>query len=114
VKRTPLKRKTGLKPQSDKAKAKAVERRVNLLETFGYKPDCEGWTRLPVCPINRHAADDGHEPVRRSQGADPADPAQVIPLCRAAHDWVHANPRKASERYTAAGRPFLVLPSAIG
>jgi hypothetical protein len=109
MKRTPLKRKAPLRRQSAKAKAKAAERETNLLEAFGYKPDCAGWTRIPVCPIWRHAADDGHEPTRRSQGADPADPAQVIPLCRAAHDWVHDNPRKASERFTAQGRPFLVF-----
>jgi hypothetical protein len=114
MKRTPLKRKTGLKSQSDKAKAKAAERKRNMLAAFGPRPDCQGWTRIPVCPITPHPYDDFHEPVRRSQGADPTDSAQVIPLCRAAHDWVHANPRKASERVTAAGRPFLVLPSTIG
>jgi hypothetical protein len=125
VKQTPLKRKTplkrgtkglkrgaGIQGQSEQAKVQAVERSRNLLEAFGYKPDCAGWTRIPVCPIYRHSADDGHEPRRRSQGADPTNPAEVIPLCRAAHDWVHDNPKAASERTTADGRPFLALPSS--
>lgn len=41
-------------------------------------PECRGWW-------------DGHEPLRRSQGGDPLDPDQVLTLCRAHHDYVHAH-----------------------
>lgn len=113
MKRTSLKRRKGIRPQSERARAKAAERAEALPAHFGHRPDCAGSSRIPAagCPIYPHPADDGHEPRKRSQGADPADPSQVIPLCRAAHDWVHANPANAAGRYTRDGRAFLILSS---
>ena len=44
-----------------------------------------------ICARCERLADDLHEPGKRSQGADPTDPEQVIPLCRACHDHIHTH-----------------------
>lgn len=36
-------------------------------------------------------ADDLHEPGKRSAGADPSDPEQVVAVCRPCHDHIHRN-----------------------
>lgn len=85
-----------------------------MREAFGWADvPCAGAGILPPCSGHRaghqHRADAPHEPRKRSQGADPTDPAQAIPLCFDGHRWVHDHPRQASELRTAAGRPFLIL-----
>lgn len=45
----------------------------------------------PMCRRCGKRAEDLHEPGKRSQGADPSDPSQVVPVCRACHDHIHAN-----------------------
>lgn len=115
MKRTPLKRgtkpmrRTRLRPRSDRAAAAQVERRRNMHGAYGWKADCVGRAILPACPTRPHPAATAHEPGKRSQGADPTDPAQAIPLCAVGHRWVHDHPRAASGLRTAAGVPFLIL-----
>lgn len=43
-------------------------------------------------------ADDAHEPGMRSRGADPTDPAQAIPVCRACHDRIHRDVAESTRR----------------
>jgi hypothetical protein len=78
---------------------------------FGEKPPCYGRGILPpwVCPPWPHDATTGHEPRRRSQGADPTDPAEIIPLCTDGHGWVHDHPAEASRLRAPNGLPFMVL-----
>lgn len=45
--------------------------------------NCEN--RTPVCTGR---AVEGHEPLKRSQGGDPTDPAQVLDSCRACNSWL--------------------------
>ena len=47
---------------------------------------------------------DVHEPAKRSQGADPLDPAQCVTLCRGHHGWVHDHPREAKAMGLLEGR----------
>jgi hypothetical protein len=35
---------------------------------------------------------DVHEPIHRSQGADPTDPNQCELVCRGHHNWLHDHP----------------------
>jgi hypothetical protein len=107
--RTPLRRGRPLRPRSAKATEQAVERKRNLLETFGYYPLCAGWKIIPACVPWQHHAEDGHEPRKRSQGADPTDPQQVIPVCRRAHDWIGEHPAEAARLRARDGRVFLLL-----
>lgn len=38
---------------------------------------------------------DPHERLMRSQGGSIVDPANIVALCRACHDWVHLHPAAA-------------------
>jgi hypothetical protein len=49
----------------------------------------------PVCVRCGARADDAHEILSRARGGSITDPANVVPLCRADHDWVTNNPRAA-------------------
>lgn len=91
MKRTPLKRKTPLKPRSDKTAAKYVDRRAFVADQLRRRPCCE----FPLRCWNR--AVDIHEPLLRSRGGSILDPENTVALCREHHDWVHANPAKATE-----------------
>lgn len=120
LRRTSLKRgsstlkRTRLRPRSDRAAAGLAERRRNMRDAFGWKPDCAGRGIIPHCPVWPHPADTAHEPGKRSQGADPTDPAQAIPLCDDSHAWVHGNPATAAGLSTRDGVPFLILGYADG
>lgn len=76
-----------LRPMSTKRRADNRVRRATMLAVFGEAPECARCGK---------PADDAHEPGLRSRGADPKDPKQVIPVCRACHDWIHANPKAAT------------------
>lgn len=41
------------------------------------------------------AANDVHEPLPRSRGGDPLDPAQCVLVCRRCHESIHQNPAHA-------------------
>lgn len=110
LRRTPLKRGKGLRPKSDRAAQILADRRRRMREHFGPRPDCWGEGILPTCPRRPHRADTSHEPGKRSQGADPADPAQAIPVCDDGHRWIHDHPAAASGLSARDGRPFLILP----
>jgi hypothetical protein len=113
VKRGKPMRRTPLRRRSERAWQRQAERQRNMILAYGHIPDCEGRGILPVCPPHnssyRHVADDAHEPGKRSQGADPTDPTQALPVCRTGHDWIHAHPAEAAKLSTRAGRPFLIL-----
>ena len=78
-----------LRPMSAKRAAQQRERR-KALQSFAPNPMC----RMPSCS---KPAEDGHEPGMRSRGANPADVNEIVPVCRACHDWIHANPKAATE-----------------
>jgi hypothetical protein len=40
--------------------------------------------------------DTGHEPLKRSRGGDPTDPAQVLAACHACNDWIELFPDAAT------------------
>jgi hypothetical protein len=106
--RSPLRRGKPLRARpAGRAREQAAERRRNMIEAFGVKPDCAGWKLIPACPRDPHPADVPHEPGMRSHGADPTDPEQAIPLCADGHEWVHANPAHARRICAPDGRAFL-------
>lgn len=75
-------RRTPIRPVS---KRRAAQNRVRArlrAEMVG-KP-CEA--QLAGCA---YTGTEHHEPGKRSQGADPTDPAQMIWVCRLCHSWIH-------------------------
>ena len=38
-----------------------------------------------------------HEPLTRARGGSILDPANTVAICRACHNWIHANPGLATE-----------------
>jgi hypothetical protein len=57
------------------------------------------WQQLGVTACHRcwqARATDLHEPLCRSRGGDPSDPAQCWPLCRQCHDEIHDHPEQAT------------------
>jgi hypothetical protein len=108
LKRTPLRRGRPLRARSDRAARRQAKRARNMHDAYGWKADCRGRGIIPVCPTRPHPAATAHEPGKRSQGADPTDPAQAIPVCEVGHRWIHDHPAQATELHTAAGQPFLI------
>ena len=97
--RKPLKR-TPLKRTQKPIKRTAVKRRVKtdgaLVKSRKVVAErcqggCEG--RTAVCT---GMAESVHHVLRRSQGGG-HDPSNLLALCTACHQWVHANPAKAIE-----------------
>jgi hypothetical protein len=111
MRRTPLRRGRPLRGRSTKATERLAERRRRWRERYGVRPDC--WTEgiVPACPRWPHRAETGHEPARRSQGADETDPAQGFPICDLGHRWIHDHPAEAARLRTRDGRALLVLDS---
>jgi 5-methylcytosine-specific restriction endonuclease McrA len=86
--RTPLKRSSGLK-QKRKGLASDVRSEV-FLRDKGCRgraliPDLSCWGKL-----------DPHHILRRSQGGQDT-PENLVTLCRAHHDWVHAYPESSRQ-----------------
>lgn len=91
----PPKRRTPLKPLSQKRRALLSTRkrvREEVLERDAYKcvaielvPDVECWGPLDVDEI-----------IPRGRGGDWLDPDNCQVLCRAHHDWKHINPAEST------------------
>lgn len=78
MKRTPL------RPVSKRRAAQNRTRSRLRAEMVG-KP-CEA--QIEGCA---YTGTEHHEPGKRSQGADPTDPAQMIWVCRPCHSHIHEN-----------------------
>lgn len=91
----PLRRRSRLRPVSDKRRAQMIERRRNWHDAYGERPDCAGRGTIPVCDTRPHPADDGHEVLSRARGGSITDPAGGLPLCRTGHTWVTEHPAEA-------------------
>lgn len=98
MKRTPLKRTTGLTRTAMRTSRPrpAVSRalRNRLAERSG------GWceARLPMC--TGQATDTCHRKARQAGGRPLGDDARLSNVwhgCRACHQWTHARPREANE-----------------
>ncbi|MBW3663541.1 MAG: hypothetical protein KY469_10615 [Actinobacteria bacterium] len=90
----PLRRVTAMRQRSARAAARQRARRevlAALLDERG--PWCEA--RLPGCD---GLAVDGHEPLTRGRGGDPADAAQIVLVCAICHRRIHDNPEEATAR----------------
>lgn len=92
MKRTPIKRKTRIRRRSDKKQRKDEVRREVLEQLVAERGDLCQARVLSVCQT---FASDGHEILSRGRGGDPADPDNVLLVCRKCHDWIHAHPREA-------------------
>lgn len=103
-------RRKPIRQQSEKAREQAAIRRANLHREYGRFPACAACGPLAAIGVTSATtgcyghAEDGHEPLTRRRGGDPTDPAQVLPVSRACHDYIHDHPDVA----TAAG---LLIPS---
>lgn len=80
------KRKVRLPPVSKKRKAENKVRRANCLAAFGTDPACARCGAPAV---------DAHEVIPRSKGGSITDTANIRPVCRACHDFLHAHPLQA-------------------
>jgi hypothetical protein len=74
-----------------RARAVFAARALVLRAMFEEDP----WCRARIDGVCTGLAEDGHEPLLRSRGGDPTDPANIVLLCRKCHDHAHANPRVA-------------------
>lgn len=90
MKRTPLTRKTRLKPRSSKRAKVYREERVPLVaRLLAERPRCER------CRVEKSV--DVHELKSRARGGSILDEANLACLCRPCHSWVTTNPRAAEE-----------------
>ena len=98
--RKPLKR-TPLKRSQKPIKRKPIKKRfkvdkdlvkARLLVAERCQGRCEG--RTMVCTGNAEAV---HHILRRSQGGK-HEPENLLALCTACHNWVHANPQAAVDK----------------
>lgn len=106
MKRTPLKRKTGLqrgKPlakRSTKATQIAPKRRKHVREYLELHPECEARIR-GICGFWSR---DVHERLRRSQGGDILDGGDQLAVCRPCHTWITEHPTDAKALGLARSR----------
>lgn len=103
-----LRRKTGLRRVSDKRRLREAERAVAVEEAFRrHDHRCVAASSVPEVACSGHL--DAHEPLPRARGGSIYDPANIVPLCRAHHDWTHTHPADATQRgllvATATVRP---------
>jgi hypothetical protein len=90
-----LRRRTPIRPISDRRREQMAERKRNWHDAYGYRPDCAGRGIIPVCDTRSHPADDGHEVLSRGRGGSITDPGNGVPLCRTGHTWVTEHPAGA-------------------
>lgn len=102
MRRTPLKRKTPLRGASALRRSPMKQTRSKKLavpkEVYSEVVLRDGGcvARRLVPDIACYGRLDPHHVLRRSQGGlDTAD--NLVTLCRAHHDWVHANPARARQ-----------------
>jgi 5-methylcytosine-specific restriction endonuclease McrA len=88
--RTPLERRTRLRPRSAKRAALYREQRVPLVrELLAARPVCER--------CHAAASVDVHEIQTRARGGSLLDPENLAALCRPCHDWIGREPRAATD-----------------
>lgn len=94
LKRTPLgrgeppKRKRPMRRESAKRRRRRPARQDCMAEV---RRRAGGRCELRVPGVCTTWGTQGHEPAKRSQGANATDPAQVKLACDACHKWVHRN-----------------------
>jgi hypothetical protein len=114
---SPLARRTRPRPRSRKAQAVAPVRAAFVKRILEERPRCEfpaevrQHTALAYALGHRQhyepavevigfcwrASVDVHEKLTRARGGDILDEDNVLAICREHHDWVHANPKAATE-----------------
>lgn len=104
MKRTPLKRKTGLKskgrirPRSDKRVAHDALRRAFVARVLDARPGCQAGARIVQSDEGAQCdvwSCDVHEIKTRARGGDTLDEDNVLAICRRCHDWIHEHPSAA-------------------
>lgn len=102
----PMKRGGPLAPRSEKMKAKyagsgAVEgRRAFVARILAERPACQACPRIAaidwaVAARCGRRSVDVHELLARSAGGSILDDANVLAVCRSAHDWIGDHPLEA-------------------
>jgi len=112
VKRSPIQRKTPLKrgdsqlkrtplKQVSKKRAKLNRERATFVKSYlSRQPTCEAGRVIETADVRHRCsitAVDVHEMLTRARGGSIVDEANVLALCRACHDWIHDNPKRATE-----------------
>ncbi len=102
----PLKRTTRLNPVSAKRKSIQGDRRRMVKAELAAREYCEAGPRIQGWYDSKAIAErieclkwssDIHEPLTRARGGSITDPTNTVSLCRICHNWIHANPRAATE-----------------
>lgn len=97
----PLKRTTPLRQVSKKRDRELKQRRKVIAEVMATRYRCEA---IHLIKQSEEAkghrcggwAVDIHEPLTRARGGSITDPANMVPVCRACHDWIHHHPKEAT------------------
>lgn len=77
-----------------------VERRKLVAHCLETRPICEAGLAIAYLDSKHrcgHYATDVHEPHTRARGGDILDIANTLTVCRLCHDWIHVNPKLATE-----------------
>lgn len=93
MRRSPLRRRTRLRPVSLKREALEEERRDFVLRILLERPRCEV-TDGHRCPRDSHHV---HEKLTRARGGSIVDPTNVLAVCAQHHRQIHDNPAWATE-----------------
>lgn len=97
----PIKRKTPLKRTPiARSKRKGLDESIRAV-VFLRDKGCKGSASIPL--LSCWGRLDPHHVLRKSQGGQDS-PENLVTLCRAHHDWVHANP-EASRQLGLLKRP---------
>ena len=116
MKRTPLKRKTPLRPVRKKRQRVQAQRREFVRNELEYRQWCEAGSHItrhllaqltetqkrsiktdPKKLVCDGRAVDIHEPLTRARGGSILDVKNTMAVCRACHDWIHNNPENATK-----------------
>lgn len=94
MKRTPIKRRTRVRAQSERRQQLAEARRVFVALVLQTHPYCQvRWDGK----CQAHAID-VHEPLSRARGGSILDWSNALSICRYCHSMVHDHPAEATER----------------
>jgi hypothetical protein len=88
-----LERRTPLAAESAKVRARKGERARTKTDALARDGGCIAARLVP--DVACRGPLDAHERLPRSRGGSPYDLENVLTVCRAHHEWIHAHPARS-------------------